>query len=146
VAPVLVLARYLLSLGFDVNEKAPDHEIRPLCSAGYSGTPAMIRFLIEQGAEVQEACGSAGRSAVHRAADGGNVEGARVLLEHGHDPNGRPGRSRTPLHMVVEKGNLEFVTLLLEYGADTNRKDWDEQTALEIARERRRDRIVALLQ
>jgi ankyrin repeat protein len=142
----LEAARYLLSLGFDVNEPAREYDIRPLCSAGYSGTPEMIGFLIEQGAEVQGACGRAGRTALHRAADGSNVAGARVLLEHGHDPNGRPGESRTPLHMAVEKGNQEFVKLLLEYDVDPDRKDWDERTALEIARKRQRDEIVLLLQ
>jgi ankyrin repeat protein len=142
----LEAARYLLSLGFDVNEEAKDYDIRPLCSAGYSATAEMMTFLIERGSALQEACGRAARSALHRAADGGNVEGARVLLDHGHDPNGYPTARSTPLHMAVEKYEEEFAELLLEYGADTSRQDSKGRTPLDLARERRRETFVALLQ
>lgn len=142
----LAAARHLLALGFDVDEEAGDYGMRPMCSAGHSGTPEMIRFLIEHGAgSVQEACGSSQRTVLHEAADGGNVDGARVLIEHGHDPNGRPSSGRTPLHIAIEKRDVAFVQLLLEHGADKHRRDWNGKTAVELASESRYEAVISLL-
>jgi ankyrin repeat protein len=48
----------------------------------------------------------------------GNVELAKLFLEHGADPNQRAGV--TPLVLACQEGDLEMARLLLEHGADPN--------------------------
>ncbi len=62
-----------------------------------------------------------------------SYEKARVLLDHGADPNGYP-----VLHLAVYEphdgvGNLDIVELLLAYGADPKRKDKEGHTAFKTA-------------
>ncbi|HEY9293569.1 MAG TPA: ankyrin repeat domain-containing protein, partial [Microlunatus sp.] len=56
--------------------------------------------------------------AVWRAADKGRIDGVRLLLEFGLDPN-TPGRfGTTALHQAAHDGRTDLVALLLEQGAD----------------------------
>ena len=48
----------------------------------------------------------------------GNLETARMLLEHGAEVDGRNDRCQTPLGGVAFKGYVEIVTLLVEFGAE----------------------------
>lgn len=65
--------------------------------------------------------------ALAMAAQVGQIETVRLLLEAGEDPNRyNPlgGHSHTtPLHQAALIGNRELVDLLLEYGANPNTKD-----------------------
>jgi len=48
---------------------------------------------------------------------GRNVEGARLLLEHGA-PSMPPARRVAPIHAAAQNGDRAMVELLLKYGAD----------------------------
>ncbi|MGH9731018.1 MAG: ankyrin repeat domain-containing protein, partial [Candidatus Acidiferrales bacterium] len=59
----------------------------------------------------------AGHSPLHEAAAGGKLEIARLLLDHGADPNARTDDGQTPLSMAESKGQTEPATLLRQRGA-----------------------------
>ncbi|MEZ6241981.1 MAG: ankyrin repeat domain-containing protein [Phycisphaerales bacterium] len=67
-----------------------------------------------------------GASALHLAAESGDVAGLRAELARGADvdtPSHVQNRFRdgmTPLMLAIESGSSEAVTLLLEAGADVN--------------------------
>jgi ankyrin repeat protein len=58
---------------------------------------------------------------------------ARVLLEHGADPNWRDGGGNTPIHCVIRsrivRDPVEFVRVLVEFGADLGLHNSDGRTA-----------------
>jgi ankyrin repeat protein len=51
------------------------------------------------------------------ASDGGHVELARVLLEHGAVATAQDGDGSTPLHWASSGGHVELARVLLEHGA-----------------------------
>ncbi len=58
---------------------------------------------------------------LHDAAEAGDLERVKVLLDAGVDVDGKSSRIKKPLLLVaVEKENAELVDLLLERGADVN--------------------------
>jgi ankyrin repeat protein len=64
------------------------------------------------------------------AAENGNVEMLRVLLESGADV--QPGNfiQRTALHIAATNGRLEVCRLLLNWGANVDPLDWTKETPL----------------
>ena len=63
----------------------------------------------------------------------GKTDVARLLLEHGADPNGQDDGGWSVLLEAVDKNELEIVRLLLEKGADPNHKEPDGWTAVHMA-------------
>lgn len=59
--------------------------------------------------------------AIAAAAEKGRLEGVRILLELGFDPNDGGVHGRTGLHVAAHDGRADIVDLLLEHGADPNR-------------------------
>ena len=53
---------------------------------------------------------------------------ARLLLDHGMDPNLPNWQQVRPLHFIAEKGEIEKARLFLEYGADPNAIDEEYRT------------------
>jgi uncharacterized protein len=57
---------------------------------------------------------------------------ARVLLDHGADPN-RPGEDGfTALHAAAQSGDEELARLLLEHGADPSMTTADGRRAADL--------------
>ena len=93
-------------------------------------------------------------SALHEAAENGNVQVARVLLQNDDvDINGRePVAGYTPLHEAAEHHHLEMCALLFRSGAYINARthpqghsDGDGKTALQLAREPFRSKMLEVL-
>jgi ankyrin repeat protein len=97
---------------------------QPLGLASFFGQTAAVRLLLERGAEAN----SASRNdmqvmPLHSAAatddPDARYEIAKLLLEHGADPNARQQDDFTPLMAADQHGDERLRELLIEYGAET---------------------------
>ncbi len=71
-----------------------------------------------------------GRTALHRAAEQGDLDETKSLLERGASVDARDHCRWTPMMRAAQKGHLTVVELLLETGADLNARDKDGYNAL----------------
>jgi ankyrin repeat protein len=60
---------------------------------------------------------------LHAAAEEGNIDTVKSLLERGVDINTRDVSNQTPLHRATVKGNVNVVRLLIERGAEMESRD-----------------------
>jgi ankyrin repeat protein len=63
------------------------------------------------------------RERLHSAAQHGDVEEVRRLLNVGYQPNEFDDLGKTPLHYAAEGGHLQVIELLIASGADVNAND-----------------------
>jgi ankyrin repeat protein len=100
-----------------------------------------IKTLIEAGEDVNEK-----ERPLVLAAEKGNIDIVKLLLEHGADVNGTESKyGSAPLHFAAQKGYLDVVKLLLDYGADINQLNDQGTTPLHFAAEGGNIDIVKLL-
>lgn len=71
-----------------------------------------------------------GRSALHLAAEQGNVPALEMLCAAGAPVDARDATGLTPLHNACTPVNAESMKILLAYGANPNTSDFFERTAL----------------
>ena len=91
----------------------------PLVGASSKGHKAIVKYLIEQGVEVDKK-GELGSSALGAAAPHGHLEIASMLVENGANVNDPSERSaETPLYKACEYGHTKLVEYLVGRGADT---------------------------
>jgi ankyrin repeat protein len=60
---------------------------------------------------------------LHTAAEAGNMDTVKSLLERGVDINARGANNETPLDRAAAKGNVNVVRLLIERGAEVDSRD-----------------------
>jgi ankyrin repeat protein len=91
--------------------------------------PEILGRLQNAGAPLNPAQPSS-RTALHRAAENGDVPLARYLLEQGADVNGATLWGLTPLMSAAEHGRVDVMQLLLSAGSDFEAVDTSGRTAL----------------
>ena len=85
--------------------------------------PDIVRLLIDRGADVN-AADKKGWTALHFAAQAGNAELVRTLLESGAKPDPRDSDGATPLwRNLMSSTSMDIVRALVEAGADPNAND-----------------------
>jgi uncharacterized protein len=122
---------------------------------GRNGRPALMAYvwrdnkarvekLLAHGADVnlQDLDGD---TALHGAAQTGNVEIMGLLMDKGPNVNAKNKVGGTPLMWAAVFGNDDAARMLLENGADVSLKDEDGVTAAQWAARNKRDSMVALL-
>lgn len=105
--------------------------------AAFFGHVEAVKLLAGRGAAVNTYSHNGfGVMPLHSAVAGRHLDVARVLLEHGADPNAVQSEDFTPLMAAAQNGMADMATLLLSFGADPNRRTRDGRTPGDIAREK----------
>jgi len=130
------LTRLLLERGADPNdEETPYH-------APEEWDTATVRVLAESGRLTPDSLATM----LLRSADWHHLDGVRLLLDHGADPNRMTRWGRTALQQAVLRDNdLAIVEAMLDHGADPTRPTGGP-TAAALAAERGRGDILALFE
>ncbi len=126
--------------GFDYGHRGTDQDLVMLAATCFPPMPADVRTR-----------DSLGRTALHRAAEAGDVQLARKLLDSGAEVNAQVRSDEefssdwgnTPLHLATLNGRLEVVQLLLERGAQVNAGNDRGATVLHVSA--RHPQIASLL-
>jgi uncharacterized protein len=123
--------------------------------AAQRGNPALLRLLLEKGADVNRVCACKGFldardwTPLQMAARRGRMEVVELLLTKDVDLRQVNSRGVTALHEAVESDSPAIVRAVLDKGADPRAKDNDGKTPLdyaaEIANEKARAEIVRML-
>ena len=167
---MIAIAAALVAAGADVNDSYPsepgsEHRLSVLYGAlGHAGNVRLAAWLLEHGADpddneslyhaaelghlegikllMRHNVSTRGTNALVRMLDFDNLEGARLMLEYGADPNeavldhpsGEPVETIPALHQAARRGrDGRFARLLLEHGADATAK-WQGTNAYALAR------------
>ena len=89
---------------------------------------AILKYLLEQGSDVNCATTLSGLAPLHQAVHFENMELIQYLIIHGADVMVRDsGQGQTPLHWAAKGGNMEVVQCLIKHGADV--MAWDKYDA-----------------
>jgi len=105
----------------------------------------VVRFLLDQGAEVETA-NREGRTPLIFAASGPNPETVELLLQRGADPNrADDAEGWTSLMFAAAEGHVAVVQALLDHGANPALEDTDGETARAFARRSGHTDVVDML-
>ena len=108
----------------DVNDEGGDGQTL-LHKFARTGNTSMVAALLAAGS-VDRADGNV-HFALHYAAEGGQVEIARLLVNAGGDLNVRNVENGTPLHVAAYEGHVEVVRFLISAGANIDCvDDWGD--------------------
>lgn len=131
----------LLQAGASLGERDGEGYF-PLHRAAATGTPAVVRSLLEAGAnphrrvEVAQAVASwdpKDWTPLHLAAGNRDPGAAAVLLEAGADVRARVFGYATALHTAARNGNPQVAGVLLDAGAEVDARDEGGRTPLHVA-------------
>jgi len=114
--------------------------------AAAKGQAAIVRLLLDKGADVHVADGR-GSSAIVPAAGSGSVETVALLLDRGADPGMNASGEMSAIHKAAATGRVEVLRLLHERGVDVNLRLKSGTTPLHAAAMLgNRDAVVYLLE
>jgi hypothetical protein len=103
-----------------------------LIRAAQNGDSAGIRRALARG-ELVDVPGQYRLTPLHWAVRNQHEEAARVLLEHGADPNVRDETGMSPLSIASALGAAGLVRLLLHHGADVNGRQHPDEATVDAA-------------
>lgn len=116
----LALAKLLLAARADVNATTRLQAVTPLFMACQSGSAAMIRLLVEHGANPNQA-NSLGTTPLMMAAAAGSVPAIDALVAHGAEVNAREqAYEQTALMFAANLDRADAIRALIAHGADAS--------------------------
>ncbi len=140
------LVKELIEQGYDINKPDVNGDTA-LILAAYEGKTAILKLLLESGADVSVLDPGMKATALHAAAYAGRTESAELLIEYNIDINKQgPYNGYTALHDAIWQNNIETAKVIINAGADLNIKSNNGQTPLEMAKNLNRSEIVKLIQ
>ena len=138
------VAQYLIAHGADVDYRDPVNGVTPLFIAAERGHDAIVRALLDAGAD-KDLAAHDGATPLFIAADNGHDAVVRALLDAGAGKDLADNGGVTPLFIAAQEGYDAVVRTLLDAGADRNKAANDGKTPLSVATERGRTAIADLL-
>lgn len=159
---LLAIARLLLDAGADpdatfINDHWPDSPLGALVGAcGVANFPAMAGLLLDRGTTIDDheslyhstehadtrcmelllarGANPKGTNALNHAFDFPGLERARLLLDHGVDPNEVFGHNGTCFHNAIERGReIPLLEMLVAHGADLRARRPDGRVPYQVA-------------
>ncbi len=124
--PVFLLPR-------DVSDAADEDGMTALHFAAQNGNTDVVRFLLENGADIQARDLKLNRSAIHFAVENGNLECVKFLEEHDANLLDRDIYGATALHYAAQKNHLDVIKFLVSKKLDYTAKDARGWTAMHYA-------------
>jgi hypothetical protein len=140
----LIVSSLLASEGVDVDSKDDKYGQTPLSWAAENGHEAVVKLLLEKGADMESKSNN-GRTPLSWAAKNGREAVVRLLLEKGADVESESNNGQTPLSWATRYGHEAVVKMLLEKGADVESKSNKGQTPLSWAAEYGHEAVVKML-
>jgi len=128
-----------------LDEQQPPLAATPLYYAASCGFTWLAKHLIMTQSEYVNAKNDQNKAPLYAASRAGQVDTARMLLDHGAHVNGGDDENWTPLHCASWKGHLNVVQLLLEHRASLESQAIFNDTPLCLASERGHLKVVWLL-
>lgn len=107
-----------------------DEGITPLHWAAINNQYAMVKFLIEKGADINKKGGESVATPLQWAAQRSNYYTVNLLLQHGADPLISDAQGYNTLHISTFNGNVMLLTLLLHQGIPVDVADSYGHSAL----------------
>ena len=142
-AGLLSAVSRLLSAEVDVNEK-DEKRLTPVYYVAVSGNTAIIRMLVERGADVNAQGGYYGNS-LQAASYQGHEPIVRLLLKNKVNINTQGGNYGNALQAASARGHELIMRLLLENKANVNAQGGEYGNALQAASSQGHESIVRLL-
>ena len=134
-----------LARGAAVDEAAWPYYYTSLHEASRKGHTAVVRMLLEHGADPARA-NAFGDTALSVASCNGHAGVVRLLLERGAETDSRNAFGDTPLILASYHGHVDLVNMLLSAGASADSFNIYSDTALSLAVRRRHVEVVRRLQ
>ena len=131
-----VARKLVTEYGADVNARDNGDNTPLNLAARFSGKMELINVLVKECGCSPHTKGRVGRTLLHNACDGGNVDVARKLVtEYGADVNARDNEDNTPLNLAARfSGKMELIDMLVkEYGCSPHTKGQVGRTLLHLA-------------
>jgi ankyrin repeat protein len=120
---------------------------QPLHLAAFFGQAPAAGALLKLNADINAAARNPmAVRPLHSAVASRNFEVARLLVEHGADPNVKQHGGWTPLQAAAMHGDEKLVELLLKAGADPALRSDDGKTAADLAASKGHAALAARLQ
>lgn len=98
-----------------------------------SGNTAALKAMLDRRPELIEERGDMGATPLHTAAERGDAEIIKLLVERGMNPSQADWIARSPLHVAAAKGHAQVVAALLEGGAKHSPGNHQSDTPLHLA-------------
>jgi ankyrin repeat protein len=110
------IVAWLAERGADVNRR-DQFGATPLHDAAAGGNAAMLRVLLDHGAQIDAVTSDSRTTALYEAAAMGRTDAVTVLLERGADPNLLEKSGHRALHAALAGGFTSTAEVLRKHGA-----------------------------
>lgn len=131
--------------GANINTHNPDG-LTAVIIATDAADSELLRFLVDQGANINSRTQDRGETGLMRRAERGDREFVGLMIDLGADVNAEDRGGETPLIKAARNRHWRVVSLLIDSGADVNHADYTGRTALDYARQNRARRSERLLE